>query len=114
MKIPALQLEVDGELVAIAGANGLSFLTGTIGLGSGQGKTIDASQIIFGVIGVDVHSPQPQQLTWGSGVTLKLGDRVTFQVVEVEQPFPPDKVMASPSSAQLSVVASRRSRTGRT
>ena len=107
MKIPALRVEVNGELVAIAGASSLSLLTGTIGLGSGHGPTIDVSEIMFSVMGLDVHSAQPRQLTWGSGVKLKQGDRVTFEVVQVEQPSPPDKSLASPSSAQLAAEAGR-------
>lgn len=100
---------MNGELVTIAGASGLSLSTGTIGLGSVQGSKIDPSEIMLSVMGLDVHSAQPQQLTWGNGIKLQLGDRVTFEVVEVEQPSPPDKVLASPSSAQLSAEATRPS-----
>jgi len=107
MKIPALRVEVNGELVAIAGANDLSLLTGTIGLGSGQGQKLNPSEIMFSVMGLNVHSAQPQQLTWGNGIKLQPGHRVTFEVVEVEQPSPPDKVLASPSSAQLAAEATR-------
>jgi hypothetical protein len=105
MKIPALRVELNGELVAIAGANGLSLLTGTVGLGSGHGEKIDASEIMFSVMGLNVRSAQPQQLTWGNGTKLRPGDRVTFEVVEVEQPSPPDRVLSSPSSAQLAADA---------
>jgi hypothetical protein len=109
MTIPALRVEVNGELLAIAGGNDLSFLTGTIGLGAGEDRKLKLSEIMFNVMGLNVHSPQPQQLTWGSGLKLKPGDRVTFEVVEVEQPSPPDKVLASPSSSQLAAEASRSS-----
>jgi hypothetical protein len=107
VKIPAIRVDVNGELVAIAGANGLSLLTGSVGLGSGQGQKLDLSEIMFSVMGLNVHSAQPQQLTWGKGVKLQPGDRVTFEVVAVEQPSPPDRVLASPSSAQLAAEANR-------
>lgn len=107
MKTPALRVEVNGKLVAIAGASDLSLLTGTIGLGSGKGQKLDPSEIVFSVMGLNVHGAQPRQLTWGNGIKLQPGDRVTFEVVEVEQPSPPDKVLASPSSAQLAAEASR-------
>jgi hypothetical protein len=107
MKTPALRVEVNGELVAIAGASGLSLLTGSVSLGSGQSSKIDPSEIMFSVMGLNVHSAQPQQLTWGNGIRLQPGDRVTFEVVEVEQPSPPDKVLSSPSSAQLAAEATR-------
>ena len=55
MNIPALRVEVNGELVAIAGASGLSLLSGTIGLGSGQGQTIDASEIVFSIMGLNIR-----------------------------------------------------------
>jgi hypothetical protein len=109
MKIPALRIEVNGELVAIAGAKGLSLLSGTIGLGSGQSQAIDASEIMFSVMGLNVHCAQPQQLTWCNGLTLKQGDRVTFEVVQVEQTSPPDKSLASPSTEQLAAEATRPS-----
>ena len=109
MKTPALRVEVNGQLVTIAGASGLSLLTGTIGLGSGQGSKINSSEILFNVMGLSIHSAQPQQLTWGNGIKLQPGDRVTFEVVEVEQPSPPDKILSSPSSGQLAAEAGRPS-----
>ena len=109
MKTPALRVEVNGELVVIAGASGLSLLTGTIGLGSGQGQKIDPSEIMFSVMGLNVHAAQPQQLTWGNGIKLRPGDRVTFEVVEEEHPSPPDNVRSSPSPGQLAVEAARPS-----
>jgi hypothetical protein len=107
MPLPALRVEVNGQLVAIAGAKGLSLLTGTVGLGSGQRQTIDASEIMLSIMGLNVHSAQPQQLTWGSGVKLKPGDKVTFEVVTVEHPSPPDKTTLSPSADQLETEANR-------
>jgi hypothetical protein len=56
-------------------------------------------------MGLAVHGPQPRQLTWGRDVQLKLGDRVTFEITEVEQPSPPQAVLRTPSSAELAAAA---------
>lgn len=105
MKIPALRIEINGELLAIAGAEDLSILTGQVGFGANKDCTIDTSQVMFSVMGLAVQGPQPRQLTWGNGVQLKLGDRVTFEVAEVEQPSPPHQVLRTPSSAELATAA---------
>lgn len=105
MKIPALRVEVNGELVAIAGAEDLSILTGQVAFGAGKDRAINVSQIMFSVMGLAVHGPDPRQLTWGNDVQLKLGDRVTFEITEVEQPTPPQVVLRTPGSAELAAAA---------
>ena len=105
MKIPSLRIEVNGELVAIAGAENLSILTGHVGFGAGKDQTINVGQVVFGVMGLAVHGPQPRQLTWGSDVQLKLGDRVTFEITEVDQPSSPQAVLRTPSTAELAAAA---------
>jgi hypothetical protein len=106
MKIPALRIEVNGHLVAIAGAKDLSMLTGTVGLGAGENANINASNILLSVMGLALHGDQPQQLSWCKNISLQAGDRVTFQVVEVEQPSSPDQTLRSPSTSELSAEAS--------
>jgi hypothetical protein len=101
MKFPALRVEVNGKLVAIAGDDGLSILTGQVSFGAGPNRDIDVSQVMLRVIGLAAQAPQPRQLTWANDVQLKLGDRVTFEIVEVEQPSPPDQVLRSPSYTEL-------------
>ena len=107
MKIPALRIEVNGELVAVAGAKELSLLSGQVGFGAGKGGILDASHVMFSVMGIDVQAAQPRQLTWGNAVQLKMGDRVTFQVTEVEQPSEPDQVVRTPSATELASAAAR-------
>ena len=107
MKYPALRIEVNGTLVAIAGASDLSMLTGTVGLGSGKNVGLNASDILFSVMGLAVHGEQPRQLTWCKSITLQAGDKVTFQVVDAEQPTPPDQTLRTPSSAELAAEASK-------
>lgn len=105
MKIPALRIEVNGELLALAGAEGLDMLSGQVALGASPTGGIEVSRVALGVMGLAVHGPSPRQLTWGNGVKLGLGDRVTFEIVEVEQPSPPDKILATPTSAELAAAA---------
>ena len=105
MKIPALRIEVNGELIAIAGAEDLSILTGQVGFGAGKDRAINIGHVVFSVMGLAVHGPQPRQLTWGRDVQLKLGDRVTFEITEVEQPSTPQTVLRTPSSAELAAAA---------
>ena len=108
MKLPALRIEINGQLVAIAGAENLSLLTATIGFGSGAQKYVAAENAMFGVMGLDLHSPQPKQLNWASDIRLKDGDKVTIEIVQVEQTTPPDKTLSTPSSAQLRAEAKRK------
>ena len=84
MKIPALRIEINGKPIAVAGAEGLSLLSGQVSLGAGSSGSINLGTIGFIVIGPDVAGPQPRQLTWCDGVQLKSGDKVTFEIVETE------------------------------
>jgi hypothetical protein len=112
MKIPALRVEVNGELVAIAGAEGLSVLSGQVSFGAGPNRAIDVSHVMFSLMGLAVHGPQPRQFTWGNDVQLKLGDKVTFQITEVDQPSPPNKILRSPSIEELAEAAEVEKRGG--
>jgi hypothetical protein len=105
MKIPALRIEINGKQVAVAGAEGLSLLSGQVGLGAGSKGNIDLESIVFSVMGLDVAGTPPRQLTWVDGIQLKPGDRVTFEVVETESPTPPSNVRRTPSAEQLAAAA---------
>lgn len=111
MKVPALRIEVNGELVAVAGAPDLSILSGQVAFGAtGPNRIIDTSSTVFSVMGLAINGPQPRQLTWANGLELKVGDRVTFELVEVSDPSPPEKVLATPSSAELAREAAKKKR----
>ncbi|ALT78961.1 hypothetical protein [Paucibacter sp. KCTC 42545] len=113
MKIPALRIEVNGELIAVAGAPDLSMLSGQVAFGApGPNRMIDASCIIFNVMGLALKGAQPRQLTWANGLDLKVGDRVTFELVEVSDPSPPGKILATPSSVELARDAAKQSSGG--
>lgn len=113
MKVPALRIEVNGELVAVAGAPDLSMLSGQVAFGAaGPNSIIDTSSIVFNVMGLALNGTQPRQLTWANGLELKVGDRVTFEIVEMSDPSPPGKVLATPSSAELAREAAKQKRGG--
>ena len=105
MKIPALRIEINGKQVAMAGAEGLSLLSGQVALGAGSAGSIDLANIVFSVMGLDVAGTPPRQLTWLEGIQLKPGDRVTFEVVQTESPTPPSNVRRTPSAEQLTAAA---------
>jgi hypothetical protein len=71
----------------------LSFVLAVL-VGSPNGG-IDVSRVAVGVMGLSVHGPSPRQLTWGTEIKLGLGDRVTFEITEVEQPSPPDEILST-------------------
>jgi hypothetical protein len=113
MKVPALRIEVNGELVAIAGAPDLSMLSGQVAFGAtGPNRIIDTSSILFNVMGLALNGTQPRQLTWASGLELKVGDKVTFEIVETADPSPPGKVFATPSSVELAREAAKKKSDG--
>ncbi|WP_312512475.1 hypothetical protein [Massilia sp.] len=105
MKIPALRIEVNGELIAFAGAEGLDILSGQVVFGASPTGGIEVSRVALGVMGLVAHDSSPRQLTWGNGIRLAPGDRVTFEIVEVEQPSPPDQIVGSPTSDELAAAA---------
>ena len=106
MKVKALRIEINGKEVAVAGAEGLGVLTGYVGFGAESAGSLNLGTIVFSVMGLDIGAVQPRQLTWAEGVRLSLGDRVTFELVETDNPSPPSNVRASPSPAELSAAAS--------
>jgi hypothetical protein len=109
MKVPALRIEVNGELIAVAGAPNLSMLSGQVAFGaSGPNRVIDTSSILLNVMGLALNGTQPCQLTWGNGLALKVGDKVTIEIVEVSDPNPPGRVLATPSSAELAREAAKQ------
>ena len=106
MTFPAIRVEVNGELVAVAGARDASLLTGSLGLGAGADKEVGFDMSVFSVMAlVGIAGDTPQQLSWCNQVHLRKGDRVTFELVEVDEATPPSRVLRTPSSKELRAVA---------
>ena len=56
MNVPALRIEVNGELVAVAGAPDLSMLSGQVAFGAtGPNRIVDTSSILFNVTGLSLN-----------------------------------------------------------
>lgn len=108
MKIPAIRVEINGKLIAIAGKENISFLSGHIGIGVGSMAKIDVHNIAFGVIGVETTGSQSRQLTWSDGIKIAPGDKVTFEVIETENPTPPTNAIRTPSTEELAGIANSK------
>jgi hypothetical protein len=112
MKIPALRVEINGELVAVAGDPDASLLTGSVGFGPAGPAERRPTELVFNVIGLALGGARPRQLSWCGDIQLKLGDSVTFQLVEAEELSPPSKALASPSPEELAAAGSAQKRKG--
>jgi hypothetical protein len=113
MNSPALRIEVNGELVALAGAEDLDIFSGQVAFGASPTGGIAISRVALGVMGLAGHGPSPRQLSWGNGIKLGLGDRVTFEITEAEQPSPPDEILGTPTSDELAAVAAAEKKPSR-
>src|SRR2546421_5790851 len=98
----AIEVELNGKRLVVAGAEGLALLSAQ--LGAGVGSTNDTVRV-----GTEVHltvmgltspksSSRVANLTWINGLPLQMGDSITFRIVEVEQPDPPANVFRTPTS----------------
>ena len=113
MPFPAIRVEINGELVAIAGSEEVSFLTGSVGVGIGSGNKVLLENAALSVMAlVGVSGSAPKQLSWCDGVRLRKGDRVTFELVEIDEASPPGKVLRTPSSSELASIAEAKRRRG--
>lgn len=109
----AIEVEVNGERVVVAGAKDLALLTAAVGAGVGsETKALD--------VGTDVHltvtgltssaSSRMDNLTWINGQKLRLGDSVTFRIVSVAEADPPAHVFRTPTSSELTAAAEQERR----
>jgi len=97
MTVLAIDVEVNGQRIAVAGANDLKWLAATIGAGGEPGKRnlqadIDAFHLaVWGI----ASGPADREaiLTWISKVSLRIGDSATLRIVQAEQPDPPAQVL---------------------
>jgi hypothetical protein len=107
----AIEVELNGKRLVVAGAEDLALLSAQIG--AGAGSTNDTIRV-----GTDVHltvmgltspksSSRVANLTWINGLSLKMGDSVTFRIVQVSQPDPPATVLRTPTSQELAAVAEK-------
>ena len=114
----AIEVELNGKRLVIPGAKDLALLTAQVAAGVGAEKRtlqVDLDNFRLHAMGMtSSESASPMvNLTWISSLPLKVGDSVTFRIVQVEQPDPPPHVFRSPTSRELAAAAEQE-RSGRT
>ena len=111
MPILAIQVEVNGAPVTVAGAAGLLSLTGMVSVAFHDfpGRVpLEKPQINLYVSGLsDLKRPLIEELRWIEKHLLKPGDAVTFRIVEVDDTSAPVRTVQSPSVAELKAAADR-------
>ncbi|SRR6266513_4048639 len=107
----AIEVELNGKRLVVAGAEDLSVLAAQVA--AGVGATNETVRV-----GTDVHltvmgltspksSSRVANLTWINGLPLQMGDSITFRIVEVEQPDPPAEILRTPTSQELAATAEK-------
>lgn len=112
MAVLAIEIELNGKRLVVAGAKDLALLTAQIAAGVGAEKRklqVDTDNFHLTAMGLtSSESTSPiENLTWINGLALKLGDSITFRIVEVEQPDQPPHVFRTPTSDELAAAAER-------
>ena len=111
MPVLALEIEVNGKRLTVAGAKDLALLSAQIAAGvGGHGGSIQAdSAVHLSVMGLTSPKPSSRManLSWINGLALQQGDSVTFRVVQVEQPDAPAEVIRTPTATELAAVAEK-------
>lgn len=96
----ALRVQINDELPVIAGAHDLSVLTaGVTGMGTmGQSSQVlvhpeNDSLFFFDVSGLTDRPPgiENEHLYWLANRVMRVGDKVTIEVIETRLPAPPCK-----------------------
>jgi len=111
MKVLAIEIHLNGKLLAVAGAKNLALLSAHIGAGVGPEKRSlhveDAFQLTAMGLTSFVPGSRMANLTWINGQVLKVGDSVTFRIVQVEQADPPAQILRTPTSQELAAAAEK-------
>jgi len=104
MSVLAIEVQLNGERITLAGAEALSILTAHVAAVRPKGG--GTPEVHLHVGGITSH----EHLTWISKQLLKRGDNITFRILEVEQADPPVESLRVPSSEQLSAAAAQEKR----
>jgi hypothetical protein len=109
MTVLAIEVELNGKRLIVAGAKDLMLLSAQIAAGVGAEKRTLEVTDSFHLTAMGLSSPESASpianLTWINGQPLKLGDSITFRIVAVDQPDPPPQVIRTPSSGELAAAA---------
>ena len=112
MTVLAIEIEVNGKRLAVAGSKNLALLSAGIAAGVGpENRTLQVDMDVFHLTALGLTSSKTASrianLTWINGLPLQLGDSITFRIVQVEQPDPPAQVLRTPTSEELAAAAEK-------
>ena len=110
MPVLAIEVEVNGKRLVVAGARDLALLSAQIAAGVGAGNAtvqVDTDVHLTVMALTSPKSARVADLTWCKGLPLQLGDSITFRIVQVEQPDPPTTVLRTPTSEELAAAAAK-------
>ena len=109
MTVLAIEVEVNGKRLLVAGAEDLALLSAQVAAAGGSANETVKVDTNFHLTVMGLTSPQASSrvanLTWINGLPLQLGDSITFRVVHAEQPDPPVTVLRTPTSQELAAAA---------
>ena len=111
MTVLAIEVEINGKRVVVAGAKDLSLLSAGIGAsGSSDKDTVQRDAAVHLTV-MGLTSPKSPSrianLTWINGLPLQVGDSITFRIVQVEHPDPPANILRTPTSQELAEAAEK-------
>lgn len=110
MPVLAIEVEVNGKRLVVAGAEDLALLSAQIAAGVGSDNATIQVDTDFHLTVMALTSPRSARmanLTWCNGLPLQVGDSITFRIVQVEQPDPPTTVLQTPTSQELAAAAEK-------
>ena len=112
MTVLAIEIELNGKRLVVAGAKDLAILSAQIAAGVGPEKrTLQVHLDTFHLTAMGLTSPKSASrmanLTWVNGLPLQLGDSITFRIVQVEQPDAPAQILRTPTSKELAAAAEK-------
>jgi len=115
----AIEVELNGQRLTIAGASDLSVLTAHVtAVGLLGDKTVEFRPTKGGPKDVKLHvsgltsraGSRQAHVEWIPNVVLKPGDAVTFRVVEVQEADPPVESRRTPTTKELAAAAAKEKR----
>src|SRR2546425_11386444 len=110
MTVLAIEVEVNGKRLLVAGAEDLALLSAQIAAGVGSENTVGVdTSVHLSVMGLtsSQSSSRMANLTWINGLSLQLGDSITFRILQVEKADPPANVFRTPTSQELAAAAEK-------
>jgi hypothetical protein len=111
MTVLAIEIEVNGKRLLVAGAKDLALLSAQVAAGVASENTTVGVDTDVHLTVMGLTSPKSSSrmanLTWINGLPLKLGDSISFRIVQVHEADPPANVFRTPTSQELASAAEK-------